>query len=86
MSRYLIKAIEQYRCDTENEAKQLIEEAKGSSVYNLAKYTSEEKCTKVKGEIADEWYRVTLTKSFDNEKEPVGDIREVHYGDAEEDN
>ena len=68
--KFLIKTVEQYRVGTEEEAKQLIESAKKERSYTLAKYSSEYKCTKSKGEILDEWYRVILTKEFCSEKEP----------------
>lgn len=83
MSVYLIKTTEQYRCNTEGEAKNLIEEAKKSHSYNLSKYSSEERNVKKNGEIVDSWFRVVLTKAFDDEKEPFGSIREVHYGTTE---
>lgn len=72
MSKYLIKVDETYRADTEAEAAQIINEAKQDGRFELAKYTSVKRCRKEKGEIADEWVRVTLTKIFDEEKEPVG--------------
>lgn len=78
MSKYLIKNIETYRVDSEPEAKQLIEDAKKDRAYTLSKYSSEYKCTKVKGEIDQEWFRVVLTKDFNVEKEPDRTI-EVKY-------
>ena len=72
MSRYLIKVDETYRADTESEAATLINEAKADNSFTLSKYTSVQRQTKQKGEIIDEWYRVTLTKVFDSEKEPTG--------------
>ena len=68
--KFLIKTVEQYRVGSEEEAKQLIESAKNDRSYTLAKYSSEYKCTKSKGEVTDEWYRVLLTKEFCSEKEP----------------
>lgn len=70
MSMFLIKTTEQYRADSENEAQQLIKEAKSDRNYTLSKYSSEYKCSKAKGEIVDEWYRVVLVKDFCSEKEP----------------
>lgn len=67
MSSYLIKVTEQYRCDTEEEAKALIEEAKQSHQYTVAKSSSEIKVAKAKG---DEWRKVLITKVFTSEKEP----------------
>lgn len=68
--KYLIKTVETYRVASEAEAKQLIESAKNEGGYTLSKYSSEYKCSKAKGEIVDEWYRVILTKDFCSEKEP----------------
>jgi hypothetical protein len=72
MSRYLLRVDETYRTDTEAEAAQLINEAKADNKFELAKYTSVKKQKKAKGEICDEWTRVTLTKVFDSEQEPIG--------------
>lgn len=68
--KYLVRVIETYRVESEAEAKQTIEDAKKDGSFTLTKYASEYKCTKSKGEISDEWYRVTLTKDFNAEKEP----------------
>ena len=68
---YLIKTVETYRVETESEAKKLIETAKADKGYTLSKYSSEYKCSKVKGEIDQEWFRVILTKEFNIEKEPT---------------
>lgn len=70
MSKYLISTVETYRVDTESQVKELIEEAKTNPYYELSKYTSQKKEKTQKGEIVDEWFRVTLTKIFENEKEP----------------
>ena len=72
MSKYLIKVDETYRADSEAEATQLIEEAKRDGSFTLSKYSSVQRQTKKKGEIEDEWYKVVLTKIFDEEKEPIG--------------
>ena len=76
--KYLVKTTEQYRVDSEAEAKKLIEEAKAESGYTLSKYSSEYKCTKSKGEVVDDWYRVQLIKEFNQEKEPSCSV-EVSY-------
>lgn len=83
MSKYLIKVTEQYRCDTEAEAKALIESAKKSSMWELSNYSSQHKEAKAKGEIVDAWSRVTLTKVFNSEKEPESDVM-PSYGAKEE--
>lgn len=84
MSVRLIKTTEQYRCDTESEAKKFIEEQRQSGQYEMGKYSSEIRQAKMKGEVVDEWYRVVLTKKFDDEKEPIGDINHVYYGSGED--
>ena len=68
--KYLVRSVETYRVATEAEAKKTIEEAKAEKGYTLSKYSSEYKCTKTKGEVSDEWYRVILTKDFNIEREP----------------
>lgn len=68
--RYLIQTVETYRADTETEAKGVIEEAKSAGEYTLTKYSSEKKEVKAKGEVIDEYYKVTLTKFFTDIKSP----------------
>jgi len=70
MAKYLISTIETYRVDTEAEATKAIEEAKNDSSYTLGKYTSEHKERKSKGEVVDEYWKLTLTKLFNDIKEP----------------
>ena len=70
MSSYLIKVTEQYRCDTEEEAKNLIEDAKNSQQYIVTKSSSEVKTIKQKGEVVDEYRRVIIVKEFTKEREP----------------
>lgn len=72
MSKYLIEVTENYRADSENEALQMIQEAKESSQYTLKRQSYTYKERKQKGEIIDAWWKVTLTKAFDDEKEPMG--------------
>ena len=80
--KYLIRTTEVYRCDTEEEAKNLVEEAKKSGMYTVTKTSSEIKTLKQKGEIVDEWRRVTITKDFTSEKEPDSNII-ISYGEEE---
>ena len=72
--KYLTTVTEIYRVDTEAEAKILIEEAKSDSTYALTKYNCEHKVRKQKGEIIDEWRKVTLVKAFNDEKEPDTEV------------
>lgn len=69
--KYLVQTTEVYRVDTEDEAKELIESAKENNMYSLKKYNCEYKEKKSKGDVIDDWYKVSLTKCFTDEKEPV---------------
>ena len=68
--KYLLNTTEIYRVDTEAEATELINEAKNDSNYILSKYSSVKREQKAKGEVIDAWYKVTLVKTFNAEKEP----------------
>ena len=68
--KYLITTTEVYRVDTETEAQALIEAAKNDNHFTLSKYISEHKEHKSKGEIVDEYYKVSLVKAFTSIKEP----------------
>ena len=63
----LIKQTEVYRVDTEQQAKEGIEEEikkaqeKG---YRLTKTESKYRTKKSKGEVVEEWYLVTIEKNF----------------------
>ena len=81
MSSYLIKVVEQYRCDTENEAKNLIEEAKQNKQYTVIKTSNEIKTVKQKGEIIDEYRRIIITKEFTSEKEPEVQLKPKYMED-----
>jgi succinyl-CoA synthetase beta subunit len=76
MAKYLIDTTEVYRCDSESEAKMVIEEAKKTST--VAKYNCVYKERKQKGEVIDAWYRLTLTKVFDDEKEPMNNVEVIY--------
>lgn len=75
---YLIKAVETYRADSEAEANRAIEEAKKDDRFELIKYEATKKEKKSKGEVIDEWTRVTLHKAFNTEAEPTA-IVDVNY-------
>ena len=89
MNQYLISSCEVYRLESEAAVKQAIEEAKQSKDYQLIKYVSEYKERKQKGEVIDSYYKLTLTKNFNDIKEPDAYIdikynRELgHFPDAE---
>lgn len=74
--KYLLNTIETYRVESEEEAEVLIEEAKAAGTLNKYSCTYKEK--KSKGEVVDDWYRVTLTKVFTDEKDPERSV-DVKY-------
>lgn len=69
--KYLISTVETYRVDTESEATQLIADAKSDNKFTLSKYNCERKDIKEKGDIVGEYYKVSLTKVFNDIKDPV---------------
>lgn len=72
--KYLITTTEIYRVSSEDEATQLIENAKKESGYVLSKYSTQYKEKKQKGEVIEYWWKVSLTKEFNNEKNPEYDV------------
>jgi hypothetical protein len=57
-----IKKVDSYRVDTEEEAKNLLEDLRSKSAgYELTKHEVKMKTKKVKGEIVDSWYVLTVT-------------------------
>jgi hypothetical protein len=76
--KYLLTTTEVYRVGSEEEATKLIAEAKKESGYILSKYSSQYKEKKSKGEVIDYYWKVTLVKEFNNEKEPMTNV-EITY-------
>ena len=74
MAKYLIEVTEVYRVDSEDEVARIIKEAKEDDICELVKHTSIKKERKAKGELIDSWYKLSLTKRFDDEKEPNSEI------------
>lgn len=72
--KYLITTTEVYRVDTEAEAQALIEAAKADNHFILNKYVSEYKERKSKGEVIDEYFKVSLVKSFTDIREPDSQV------------
>jgi hypothetical protein len=50
--------------------KSFLEELKKDPAFTVTKYSSVKKELKQKGEVVDEWIRFSVTKVFNNEKEP----------------
>lgn len=72
MSKVLMRRTEVWRCDTENEAQEVIKAATADG-GELTKKTTEVKTKKSKGQIVDENLRVTVqvdyAEQFDTEVE-----------------
>lgn len=78
--KYLTKTAETYRVDSEAEVLEMIKSAKESSQWTLEGHSSKKKQIKQKGEVVEEYFMLTLTKSFNDEKEPMDDI-DIFYGE-----
>lgn len=76
--RYLTKVVETYRLSSEREVETFLKELKEDDRFTIAKYSSQKKEKKAKGEIIDEWIRFEITKLFNEEAEPDSEI-EVDY-------
>lgn len=82
----MVSVVETYRVDTEDEAVKLIEEAKHNNKYELTKYTNEHKEVKQKGEIVDEYQKVSLTKFINDIKDPYEGTQIEYYRPGEREN
>ena len=78
--KYLTKTTETYRVDSEAEVLEMIKDAKESLQWTLEGHNSKKKQIKQKGEVVEEYFLLTLTKSFNDEKEPTDDIT-ISYGE-----
>ncbi len=79
--KYLIDATVNYRFDAEGEMQAYLDELKKDT--EVIKYSTQHKEKKSKGEIVDEWYKVSVTRKFNDEKEPEDTTTDIHFG-AEE--
>lgn len=68
--KYLTQVTEVYRVDSEEKVIEMIEEAKQDNRFILTKHASQYKERKAKGEVIDSYYKISLTKTFNEEKEP----------------
>ena len=67
--KFLITTTEVYRCDDENEAQLFVDQLKRKG-NDIVSSTIQKKERKVKGEIVDEWVRLTIKTNYNDEKEP----------------
>lgn len=72
--KYLINTTEVFRVGTIEEVEALQEEVKTDGRYDLASFSYKYKCQKQKGEIIDEWYQVSIKKTFNDEKDPCTNV------------
>lgn len=77
---YLIKSVEMYRCDSEEEVKEFIEDLKHNPYFELVKYASTKKEVHNKKED-DEWYRLEVTKLYNDEKAPISSVKIQYKGE-----
>lgn len=68
--RYLTSVVETYRLPNDEAVKVFLEELKADPAFTITKYSSTKKERKEKGDVVDEWVRFTVTKVFNEEKEP----------------
>lgn len=83
--KYLINKTEIYRCDTEEEAKAFIEELKAQGLCVVSS-TIQMKERKQKGDVVDEWIRLTVKTVYNDEKEPDFPYSEEYNGCDKGDN
>jgi hypothetical protein len=67
---YLTTVTETYRMESESEVEDFLQEMKADHRFTIAKYSSTKKEIKSKGEVVDSYFRLTITKIFNEEKEP----------------
>ena len=82
MIKYLIKATNEYRVETKEDAdalhKQIEEEATGNG-WVLSGWTETYKTKKSQGEIIEEWYICKSIIVFNDAKEPEFPLRNIDY-------
>lgn len=76
--RYLTKTVETYRVATVEQAQAFHEELKNDNRFTVSSFTTKTKYIKEKKEIVEEYQLVTVTKLFNDEKEPDSEIN-VNY-------
>lgn len=74
MTKYLVNTTEVYRVDTMAAVEALQAAVKADSRYEVASFTYKAKNKKLKDEIIDEWYQVSVKKIFNDEKDPYTEV------------
>ncbi|AXF52465.1 MAG: hypothetical protein [Caudoviricetes sp.] len=78
MAAYLIKSVETYRLPTETAVEQFLNKLKEDPIFEVIKYTSTKKDIKERNEIVESFYRVEVTKVFNEEKFPDSEIEVIY--------
>lgn len=80
--KYLLKTTEVFRLETMTDVEDFhkwLQEDADKQGYQLVGFSWKEKSRASKGEVVDEWYVVSATKMFENEKEPDLPLRRINY-------
>ena len=74
--KYLITRVDTFRCDDEAEAQAFLEELKDEGDGEIISSSIAKKERKAKGEVIDEWVRLTVRTVYNDEKEPITGYKE----------
>lgn len=75
---YLLSCTDVYRVPTVADVEALHEELSSDVNFQLTAFSYKTKYVKQKGDIVDEYQVVTAKKVFDDEKDPVRNVK-IHY-------
>lgn len=82
MIKYLIKATNEYRVETKEDADTLhkqLEEETTNNGWTLSGWAETYKTRKSQGEIVEEWYVCKSTIIFNDPKEPENELQSIEY-------
>lgn len=82
MIKYLIKATNEYRVETKDDADALhkqIEEEATNNGWTLSGWNEAYKTRKAQGEIVEEWFICKSTVIFNDAKEPENALKNISY-------
>ena len=76
--RYLLSCTDIYRVPTVADVEALHDELSTDVNFTLTAFSYKTKLVKAKGEVIDEYQVVTAKKIFNEEKDPISNVK-VHY-------
>lgn len=82
--KYLVNQTDVFRCDNEREAEDFVKTLKSDYSFEITSYSMEKKEQKVKGEVVDDWVRLTVKKKYNDEKEPFTPYHEDYVSNDKE--